>query len=80
MDQIFWVFLRWQVYIFLCTYNLSGGSFVVRFFSQENEAKLNQGDLKNGQDHNLGDAPDISLHQQKSRFANLKKKISFMRA
>jgi hypothetical protein len=48
-----------------------GEDFCSEGFSQGYEAKLNQGELKDGQDHKLGDSPGIPLHQQKSRFANL---------
>jgi hypothetical protein len=48
-----------------------GEVFIVKLFSPLNEAMLYQGEYKDGKEHKLLDAPDISLHQQKSRFANL---------
>jgi hypothetical protein len=51
-----------------------GEVFVVKFFTGE-EAKLNQGEPKDGQYHKLGDVPVIPLHQQKSWFANLQTSI-----
>jgi hypothetical protein len=50
-----------------------GDVFVVKFFTK-NKAKLNHGVSKDDQNHKLGDAPCIPLHQQTSQFANLQKR------
>jgi hypothetical protein len=42
-----------------------GEVFLVKFFSQGNEDKLNQGHLKNSQEHNVG-IPLASLYTNKN--------------
>jgi hypothetical protein len=54
------VFLKWQDLYLLCTNNLTpqkrvGEVFCSEIFSQGYEAKLNRRELKDGQNHKLGD-------------------------
>jgi hypothetical protein len=65
-----------KIHILLCTYNLtpqkkSRRCFCSEVFSEGIEAKLYQGEYKDGQDHKLGDTHGMFLHQQKSQFAIL---------
>jgi hypothetical protein len=52
-----------------------GEVFVVKFFTG-NESKLNPRVFNNGENHKLEDSQGTSLHQTKSSFANLLKKIT----